>query len=239
MLTVEELSNWEQQILALSATTQAAMLVRDLAYKGEVPATALAASVNPLLVLSAPTIGGIYTDLGGMVSGLRGLESVFSNQRTPEHNELVRYTLGMLMLRNKLMADNDMQATLRRRLQYIDPIAASTPDDEARAHGLDEDQFSPQERRFQQLAKLYQDTISTLPYRIQVQGKVDSLKDEKVANRIRALLLAGIRSAVLWYQLGGRRWRLVVYRRRIQHTAAELARTIAMNSEGTDVRSSS
>jgi len=59
-----------------------------------------------------------------------------------------------------------------------------------------------------------------------------------VANRIRALLLAGIRSAVLWYQLGGRRWRLVVYRRRIQHTAANLARRIALTLEGTDVRPS-
>jgi high frequency lysogenization protein len=141
----------------------------------------------------------------------------------------------MLVLRNKLMSNNEMQDILHRRLQHINPLIGGEETSIEDSQGAG---FSAQERSFQQLAKLYQDTISTLSYRVQVQGKVDFLKDEKVANRIRALLLAGIRSAVLWYQLGGRRWRLVVYRRRIQHTAANLARRIALTLEGTDVRPS-
>lgn len=235
MALAEELSNWEQQTLALSAVVHAAQLVRDMAYSGEAPALELEATVNPLLVLSAPDMGGIYTNLAGMVRGLHGLEALFGNQRSQQHAEVVRYTLGMLVLRNKLMSNNEMQETLHRRLQHIDPISSHVG--KALADSPDTG-FSIQERSFEQLAKLYQDTISTLSYRVQVQGKVDFLKDEQVANRIRALLLAGIRSAVLWYQLGGRRWRLVVYRRRIQLTAANLARRIALTSEGTDVRSS-
>lgn len=235
MALAQELSNWEQQTLALSAVVHAAQLVRDMAYGGEAPASELEASVNPLLVLSAPDMGGIYTNLAGMERGLNLLEMLFGNQRSQEHAEVVRYTLGMLVLRNKLMSNNEMQETLHRRLQHIDPLFGGA---EAAAEVATSTGFSNQERSFQQLAKLYQDTISTLSYRVQVQGKVDFLKDEKVANRIRALLLAGIRSAVLWYQLGGRRWRFVVYRRRIQHTAANLARRIALISEGTDVRSS-
>jgi high frequency lysogenization protein len=235
MALAKELSNWEQQTLALSAVVHAAQLVRDMAYSGEASAVELEASVNPLLVLSAPDMGGIYTNLAGMRRGLHGLEALFGNQRSQEHAEVVRYTLGMLVLRNKLMKNNRMQETLHRRLQHIDPLIGG---DEMTLEDSSDTGFSTQERSFQQLAKLYQDTISTLSYRVQVQGKVDFLKDEKVANRIRALLLAGIRSAVLWYQLEGRRWRLVLYRRRIQHTAATLARRIALTSEGTDVRSS-
>ena len=235
MALAEELSNWEQQTLALSAVVHAAQLVRDMAYSGEAPALELEASVNPLLVLNAPDMGGIYTNLAGMLRGLRGLEALFGNQRSQEHTEVVRYTLGMLVLRNKLMSNNEMQDILHRRLQHINPLIGGEKTSIEDSQGAG---FSTQERSFQQLAKLYQDTISTLSYRVQVQGKVDFLKDEKVANRIRALLLAGIRSAVLWYQLGGRRWRLVVYRRRIQHTAANLARRIALNLEGTDVRPS-
>jgi len=53
---------------------------------------------------------------------------------------------------------------------------------------------------------------------------VDYLQNEYVSNRIRSLLLAGIRSAVLWHQLGGRRWRLIVYRKRVQETATALRR---------------
>ncbi|MBT17966.1 MAG: hypothetical protein CL889_03205 [Dehalococcoidia bacterium] len=83
-----------------------------------------------------------------------------------------------------------------------------------------------QDRTFEQLANLYQDTISKLSYRIQVQGKLENLKNENVANRIRTLLLGGIRSAVLWYQLGGRRWRLAFYRKRIQGTAGSIRRKL-------------
>jgi high frequency lysogenization protein len=77
-----------------------------------------------------------------------------------------------------------------------------------------------------QLADLYRDTISTLNYRIQVQGRSDYLKDERVAKQIRALLLAGIRAAVLWHQVGGRRWRLLFYRSRIQQTADGLRKSL-------------
>ena len=235
MALAEELSNWEQQTLALSAVVHAAQLVRDLAHSGEAPALELETSVSPLLVLNAPDVGGIYTNLAGMLRGLRRLEALVGNQRSQEHTEVVRYTLGMLVLRNKLMSNNEMQEVLHRRLQHISPLIGG---EESMIEDSQVAGFSTQEHSFQQLAKLYQDTISTLSYRVQVQGRVDFLKDEKVANRIRALLLAGIRSAVLWYQLGARRWRLVVYRRRIQHTAANLARRIALTSEGHDVRSS-
>ena len=78
------------------------------------------------------------------------------------------------------------------------------------------------ERSFEGLGTLYQDTVSTLPFRIQVQGKVEHLQDERIANRIRALLLAGIRFAVLWHQIGGRPWHLFVLRGRINRIATSM-----------------
>jgi len=136
----------------------------------------------------------------------------------------VRCTLGMLLLRNRLTASDEMQNSIRSRLRHIDPLEplpASDSDAQSREAAL-----ARQERSFRQLAGLYQDTISTLSYRIQVQGKVEYLKDDDVANKIRALLLAGIRSAVLWYQLGGRRWRLLIYRRRVQEAAGKIRRKL-------------
>jgi high frequency lysogenization protein len=41
------------------------------------------------------------------------------------------------------------------------------------------------------------------------------LQMEHVADRIRALLLAGVRLAWLWQQLGGRRWHLILRRRTV------------------------
>ena len=62
---------------------------------------------------------------------------------------------------------------------------------------------------------LYQDTLSTLRQRIQVHGDMRNLQQPSNASKIRALLLAGIRSARLWRQLGGHRWQLVISRRKL------------------------
>ena len=66
---------------------------------------------------------------------------------------------------------------------------------------------------FANLASLYQQTISKLRPRIQVQGNAIYLQQSRVAERIRCLLFSAVRSAVLWRQLGGKRYHLVVYRK--------------------------
>jgi len=67
-----------------------------------------------------------------------------------------------------------------------------------------------------QLSGLYKETLSTLPFRIQVTGEANFLKNEELADKIRAVLLTGIRSAVLWYQSEGRRWHLLIGRKKIE-----------------------
>lgn len=162
----------------------------------------------------------MYNDLSALSLGLQTIQDMFGSDRVQALGEVIRYTHGIMLLRNRLMEDVEMQDTLRRRIQYLDPLPKRFDEDE------NSRQSDHQERILQQLANLYQDTISTLSFRIQVQGKIENLKNEQIANRIRALLLAGIRSAVLWYQLGGRRWRLVVHRKRIRTTAAEIRRKL-------------
>lgn len=78
-----------------------------------------------------------------------------------------------------------------------------------------------------QLALLYQQTISTLSFRIQVSGKPQYLKNTAISNTIRAILLAGIRSAVLWHQLGGRRWHFLIKRRKISRDIQWLLKGIS------------
>ena len=60
---------------------------------------------------------------------------------------------------------------------------------------------------------MYQQTISQLGKRIQVVGNPNVLQQPATAARIRTLLLAAVRFAWLWDQLGGRRWHFVVRRR--------------------------
>src|SRR5690606_10474988 len=63
------------------------------------------------------------------------------------------------------------------------------------------------------LGSLYADTVSTLRPRVMVQGNPHYLGQAGVVAEIRALLLAALRSAVLWRQMGGSLWDFLFRRR--------------------------
>jgi high frequency lysogenization protein len=220
-------SSWEQEIIALAAVAQCAAMVDKLATKGDVDSHQLAASVNPLLVLDPPSFTDIYPNLTDLSYGFRILQDAFSNNRPNSDSAVLRYTLGLLHIRGSLERDRSMQGRIRDALSRIASLDGAEVSGLSLAEGAD---LAPRQEHdkliIKQLAELYQDTISTLSYRIQVQGKAEHLKNEEIANSIRAVLLSGIRSAVLWRQLGGRRWRLLIYRKNICDTAARIRKKL-------------
>ena len=223
-----ELTRWEWQVVALAAVAQSAALVSKLALHGNASQTELLASVNALLALNPRSESDIYPNLGHLNLGLRTLDDMLSLGRSPENTSLVRYTWGMLSIRNKLDMNSAMQSNIRDRLQSIQSLLL-VPENATPWRMTETEKTDGQlrqEQSFEQLATLYQDTISTLSHRIQVHGQEDYLQNDYVSNRVRSLLLAGIRSAVLWHQLGGRRWRLILYRKRLQETASALRRRL-------------
>ena len=220
-MSADSLQRPQLQTLTLSAVVQSAQLVRALAHTGSAPFPAIKALIDPLFALNAPSFNTIFPDLRLARPGLEWLTVRARQRRSVENDEVLRYTRNLLLLQTKLMADTDMQSRLGRRLQSMSPLSAQYSDPQRQTStepvGLHET-----ERSFEALATLYQDTISTLPFRIQVQGKVEHLQDERIANRIRALLLAGIRFAVLWHQIGGRPWHLFLLRGRINRIATSM-----------------
>ena len=63
------------------------------------------------------------------------------------------------------------------------------------------------------LADNYKNTVSTIKPQIMVAGTEGYLQMPENAEKVRALLLAGIRSAVLWRQCGGSRWQILFQRK--------------------------
>ena len=61
-----------------------------------------------------------------------------------------------------------------------------------------------------------------LARRIQVTGVTQYLQQLSTQNRIRAALLAGIRSAVLWQQVGGTKWQVLFFRSKIAAMAQQI-----------------
>ena len=220
-MSADSLQRPQLQTLTLSAVVQSAQLVRALAHTGSAPFPAMKALIDPLFALNAPSFNTIFPDLRLARPGLEWLTVRARQRRSVENDEVLRYTRNLLLLRTKLMADTDMQSRLGRRLQSMSPLSAQYSDPQ-RQTSTEPVELHETERSFEALATLYQDTISSLPFRIQVQGKVEHLQDERIANRIRALLLAGIRFAVLWHQIGGRPWHLFVLRGRINRIATSM-----------------
>ena len=211
-----QFTKWEYQNLALAAIAQSATLVNNLAVSGSADPSAIAVCVDPLFDFSPASVESMFPNPIQLSPGLRCLQEIFSSDKELRNPEVIRYLLGILALRQKIMSDRAMQEKLQALLQQVTPLAS-----------FDEvDNDGSQQRFFEQVAGVYQETISTYPFRINVKGDLQFLRNENVANRVRTLLLAGIRWAVFWYQIGGRRWHLVLYRKKIDQTVGDIRRNL-------------
>ena len=63
-------------------------------------------------------------------------------------------------------------------------------------------------------------------YQIMVRGEPLYLQNSELAGQIRAMLLTGIRAAVLWRQCGGTKWSLLFGRRNYVNECEALMREI-------------
>ena len=209
-------SKWEYQNLALAGIAQCAALVDSLAVRGSCDSSSVSACVNPLLNFNPASVAELISNPIQLSFGLRTLQGIFSSSKEERNPEIIRYMLGILALRQKFMSDRAMQDKLHESLRNLRPVE-NFEDIES---DNDVQQF------FRAVADIYQDTISTYTFRIHVKGNLEYLRNESVASQVRTLLLAGIRWAVLWYQIGGRRWHLVLYRKKIDQTAEDIRRKL-------------
>lgn len=209
-------NNWQDTTLALAGIFQASALVEQLAKTGNVPGEAYRCSIESLFALNPPDTLSVYGSVANLQVGLELLRETLASD-TPNNTpntlrarEALRYALGVLHLQKKLSARKDMLGVLGSRLQQ----AARQAEHFGATH----------ENVVGNLGDLYQETLSTFPFRIQVSGDQGYLQQPRIASQVRALLLAGIRSATLWRQLGGNRWQLLLRRKRLAANVEQLLR---------------
>ncbi len=186
-----------RQALALAGVFQAASLVDELARTGQVDTRAWETLIRATLDTNPESFEAIY---GGHPNNLRrgldALEAVVGRQQA--NPVVLRYGFSLLLLMSKLRQDDAMMATLGQHLTRI--------------QGQAEHFGATHENVISSLGEAYQETLSTLKTRIVVQGDPSLLQSRMMPERVRAILLAGIRFALLWHQQGGRRWKLVFQR---------------------------
>jgi len=192
----------QEQLVALGGVFQAAVLVDKIAKTGQVSEAALGCMLGSLLVMDPKDTLEVYggDDLN-LREGYRSLVSALERDPTSLQREPLRYALSMLGLERQLAKRDDLLELIGKRLPQIKS--------QVEHFGLIHDNVIAAS------GALYQDTLSTMRQRIQVHGDMRNLQQPNNASKIRALLLAGIRSARLWRQLGGHRWQLVISRRKL------------------------
>jgi high frequency lysogenization protein len=200
----------QQQTLALAGIVQAAKLVDQIARTGVCSEKEFATSIRSLFAFDAKTSAAIYGGVENLGAGFELLESLFGKGEIEGKQEILRYTMSLLHLNQRLLKDNNMLGVIHSRLIHA-------------KFNLENFDNNPQPL-ITSVAGLYQDTLSTLSFRVQVTGNVQHLKTPANADKIRALLLAGVRSAMLWKQLGGKRWQLILQRRQIVNSCRQLAK---------------
>ena len=195
-----------ERALALAGLMQAAALVHRIAHVGSADGDALAASLGSVFRIDAETVDAVYGGVRGMRLGLETLLSQLDgNGRDPS---MTRIAATVLHVERRLAGRRDMLEVLRAGLEQVarqaEHLGSSHPTVLAR------------------LAELYGGTVSTLRPRVLVRGNPQYLAQDSVVSEIRAVLLAAVRSAVLWRQVGGSYPDLLLRRRPLATAARAL-----------------
>lgn len=203
--------NYRDITLALAGICQASYMVQKLAQEGSCNDHDLEVMVNSLTNMNPSSTIDVYrndpinlkTGLGAMLGMLSG-----GNNASALSAEVTRYMLSIIVLERRLNKNQQAMDKLGQRIEqferqasYFDPMSDGV---------------------FNALAGIYVDVISPLGPRIQVTGSPDILKNSLVQAKVRTLLLSGIRSAVLWQQVGGSRLQLMFSRSRLSNQAKEI-----------------
>lgn len=201
----------QEQTLALAGIAQAAQQVHRIATRGETDPAVNQVLIDSLFRFEAESTTAVYGGVAGLRSGLQVLGDVLSGQDPAVMEPVMRYMLGIIQVTRLLGGQPAMLQIIHSRLEHAERHRAHFPEQtDTLVHTI---------------AAIYQDTISTLRIRIKVSGAVNHLQNTANAELIRTLLLAGVRSAWLWQQLGGRRWHWLFMRPRLLAAAAELLRS--------------
>lgn len=187
----------EERVLGLAGVFQACSLAQQLANDGRCDESAMESSVASVFRIDAPSVVAIYGNISNLRLGLRSL--IAQLDESDRDMSITRMVVIVMRLERSLTGRPDLLEKLQQGI-----LAAQR---QVEHFGQDSSQVNAR------LAELYASTLSVLRPRVMVSGNPEQLQQPAVVEKVRANLLAAVRSAVLWRQIGGRQWQLLLYRR--------------------------
>ncbi len=199
--------NYENITIGLAGMLQAIALVRELTQTGKVNEPAFESSMSSIFQTNPPDASAVFGDLKGLKLGLEKVIHTFDTTQATDRLQS-RYMLSLIHLQKKLSRSPKVLGTLTNRItqarKQVEYFSLTHP------------------TVISNLADIYLNTISTFKFRIVILGSQRILHVRENMEKVRALLLAGVRSAVLWRQMGGSRIQLLFSRAKIKVAAEKL-----------------
>ena len=200
----------KDQTIALAAVYQAATLAHELANSGTIrDPKGWQASLNSLYKIDAKSTEDVFNnDLSGLALGLQSLIKSFN--KDSQYMNIIKYTITLLTLQGKLNSRDEMIDRIGQGLNSSKVLQTT------------EDPLN--DAVVTKLANIYSQTISQMQPRVIVAGQPFHLKNPATTEKIRAVLLAGVRAAMLWQQVGGSQIQLLFKRKKYIEEAKSLLR---------------
>ncbi len=196
------------RIIALAGLAQATQLVTQLAHQGRYDSALFETQIHSLFQVNAINSADVY---GGMPAIRNGLEHLVSQLRKPVQSEATTYAISLMGLEAKLSRRKDLMQRLSSGVVHLQDRLQHFP--------------ASHENIIAGIADLYTQTAGQVGSRIMVRGESSVLSQESNANKIRALLLSGLRAIILWRQSGGNKWALIFrYRKLLAEAEYQLKR---------------
>ncbi len=189
--------------IAFAGICQAVALVQQVAKDGYCDTNAFETSVKAIINTNPSNTINVFGHESDLKLGLecmvKGIDS------SPAGSEITRYIISLMALERKLSEKPEAMSQLGERIQMIERQT---------------DHFDLfDEQMISNIASIYLDVISPAGPRIQVTGTPSVLQQTTNQHKVRALLLSGIRSTVLWRQVGGKRRHMVFGRKKMLEQA--------------------
>ncbi len=196
------------QTIALSAVYQAATMAHELANSGAIrDPKSWDVSLSSLYKIDASSTEDVFDDnMAGLALGFNTLIKALNKDNY--YINVMKYTITLLSLASKL----------QQRPEMMDMIEKGLNDSKVLQNN--EEPFN--NAVISKLAQVYSKTISQMQPRVIVAGQPFHLKDQANTEKIRAILLAGIRAAVLWKQVGGGQLQILLKRKAYIEEAKKL-----------------
>ena len=192
------MKNLTDKTIALAGIFQCASMVSDIASKGVVDSHDLETLVRGTLNMNPSSTATVFGHMENLRTGFYAMSTHLGDGAFQKDANTARYVISLLHLSRKLSKNAALLDTISQRLVRVQ--------EQADMFGLIHN------NTLSNLASIYSDTVSTLSPRIIVTGDDAYLTNSLNADKIRAILMAGIRSGILWLQMGGSRWQILLKR---------------------------